>query len=345
MTKRSATRRSVTAWRMAGLLAMPGLAMAAPPPSPERDPAAERQMKIGGSFTVAAVGDIIAPQPIVDGDPAFQALAERLRKADVGFANMETSLVDFRNFSGPVGGTLSPLATARSIRDMGVTLVSRANNHTFDGGLAGMISTDGALDRAGIAHAGTGRDLHEARAAQYLATPKGRVGLVSIFSIDDSSHYGPSFSRTEASYRNGGLGGAAGLNPLHLKAYHVVAPADFEALRAIAARAQGLREAAAPANPRRFRLFGQGYEVGSDVGDVRYEIDARDAAETMASIRNGKAYADFLIATIHAHQAASAAALEVGGAEHDPANFLVRLAHDAIDNGAGSVAKIGGSHR
>lgn len=53
----------------------------------------------------------------------------------------------------------------------------------------GMISTDEALDKLGIAHAGIGRNLQEARAACYIETPKGRVALVSLYSVDDSSGY------------------------------------------------------------------------------------------------------------------------------------------------------------
>jgi poly-gamma-glutamate capsule biosynthesis protein CapA/YwtB (metallophosphatase superfamily) len=48
--------------------------------------------------------------------------------------------------------------------------MSRANNHAFDGGVMGMISTDEALDKLGIAQAGTGRNLQEARAARLAST-------------------------------------------------------------------------------------------------------------------------------------------------------------------------------
>ena len=177
---------------------------AKPTPTAQRSWRAETAMKIQAPFTVAAVGDIIIPQPLYDEDPRFQILVDHIRKADVGFGNMESSLVDFRTFQdGPIAGTEAPLDTGKSIRAMGFTLMSRANNHTFDGDVAGMVSTDEALDKAGIAHAGTGMDLQQARAARYLETPKGRVGLVSIFSVDDSSHYGPSFDKTLATERNG----------------------------------------------------------------------------------------------------------------------------------------------
>ena len=51
-----------------------------------RDVIAETTMKITAPFTVAAVGDIIEPQPIYSDDPRFQQLIQTIRKADVGFA-------------------------------------------------------------------------------------------------------------------------------------------------------------------------------------------------------------------------------------------------------------------
>ncbi len=75
-------------------------------------------MKIKAPFVVTAVGDIIEPQPLYSDDPAFQKLVERIRQADIGFGNMESSLVDFRTFQGPVAGTEAPLETGDAIKAM-----------------------------------------------------------------------------------------------------------------------------------------------------------------------------------------------------------------------------------
>jgi poly-gamma-glutamate capsule biosynthesis protein CapA/YwtB (metallophosphatase superfamily) len=306
--------------------------------APDRDFSAETVMKITAPFMVTAVGDIIEPQPLYSDDPAFQKLVERLRKADVGIANMESSLVDFRTFQGPVAGTEAPLETGDAIKAMGITLLSRANNHAFDGGVMGMISTDEALDKLGIAHAGTGRNLQEARAARYMETPKGRVGLVSLFSVDDSSEYGPNFAKTEATYRNGNLGGAPGLNPLHLTTYHVVSPEQLQMLRQIALSAYGNRRNATPAaegtGPDRFRFFDEWYQGGADAGALLYEMNPNDERDILQSIHNGKIFADFMIVTIHAHQTTNYGAQGMGAVDHNAANFLVKLAHDSVDNGA-----------
>jgi poly-gamma-glutamate synthesis protein (capsule biosynthesis protein) len=303
------------------------------------DISAETATKILEPFTVAAVGDLIEPQPLYSDDPRFQQLIRRIKEADVGFANMESSLVDFKSFQGPVAGTETPLETGAAIKAMGVTMVNHANNHTFDGGLAGMISTDQALDRLGIVHAGTGMNLQQARAAAYQETPKGRVGLVGMYSVDDWSPYGPAEERALATYRNGDLGGAPGENPLHLITYRVVTASQLQELKSLAASIYGAQNnddvPAKDGAPERFRYFNQWYEVGTDAGALHYEMNPKDEHDILQSIRVGKVNADFMIVTIHSHQTSSFRTSQSrGGIDHDVPDFLAKLAHASIDNGA-----------
>lgn len=311
-----------------------------------RDVRTETVIKIKAPFTVAAVGDIIMPQPLHKDDLAFQKFTDKIRSADVGFGNMESSIIDFQNFQGPVGGTMAPFETGESIKAMGFTLMSHANNHSFDGGLAGMMSTAAALDKLGIVHAGTGRDLQEARNARFLATPKGRVGLVSMFSVEDIGNFGPTYAKTEATYRNGPLAGAPGVNPLHLTTYHVVKPEHLQSLKDLAVATYGARDRAAvttASGAQRFRFFDEWYEAGADAGNLRYDMNPADERDIMQSIRDGKINADFLIATIHSHQTPTyCGQCEGGGAgsgmkegvDHYPPDFLIKLARGSIDSGA-----------
>lgn len=317
--------------------AMDAVSAQASPPA-ARDARTETAMKITAPFIVSAVGDLLSPQPLRRSDPGFLSLIDRIRKSDVGFGNLESSLIDFSHFQGPVAGSQAPLATGDALQAMGFNLLNTANNHSLDGGVAGMISTNEALDRLGIVHAGTGMNLQDARAARYLETPKGRVGLIGIFSVDDASFVGPSFSKTEATYRNGNLGGAPGVNPLHLTNYHVVSPEQLQSLKDIARTAYGERAGSTPpavaGRPDRFRFFDEWYEAGPDPGALHYDMNPGDERDILQSVRNAKIYADFLIVTIHAHQATNYRQQGAGGVDHDTPDFLVRLAHASIDNGA-----------
>jgi poly-gamma-glutamate synthesis protein (capsule biosynthesis protein) len=330
-------------WGVACAVLAAGGAWAAPS---ARDPQTETQTKIAAPFSVAAVGDIIMPQPLDRSDPGFEALVAKVRVSDVGFANMESSLVDFRSFEGPVGGTEAPLEVGQAIKAMGINLMNHANNHTLDGGVAGMVSTDRALDALGIVHAGTGPNLQEARAARYLETSKGRVGLVGMYAMEDVGAFGPTYSRTEATSLNGRLGGAAGINPLHLTTYHVVSPDQLESLKDAARAIYGERKGAtgtSATGAKRFRFFDEWYEAGPNPGALHYDIDPRDEREILQSIRSGKVYSDFLVATIHTHQTPNfcgRCAFDTAGSgmkegvDHETPDFLVKLAHEAVDAGA-----------
>jgi hypothetical protein len=66
-----------------------------------------------------------------------------------------------------------------------------------------MFMTNRLLDEARITHAGSGKDLTEARRAQFGITPKGTIGVVGMYSIDPSSY--PQGKPESLCERHGGL--------------------------------------------------------------------------------------------------------------------------------------------
>ena len=303
-------------------------------PQGRRDAARELSMKITESFTFAAVGDIIVRRPMGElDDPAFQALVKVMRSADMTYANMEGPIIDETDpsYRGPnVGG---PRAVVDDLKAMGIRVMTTANNHTMDGGDAGMFMTNRLLDAAGITHAGSGKDLAEARAAKIGISPKGAIGVVGMFSIDPSSS--PPASRyTDAREK------WPGLNPLHVTPYNIVTADQMAALRKIRDASYAHRsEVTVPVAPvsanepqDQLTLFGTRYKVGDHVGALTYTIDPRDLAGIMQSIRVGKQESDFLIVAIHCHQ--NSFSYQAYSHDNSTPDFLVELAHKAIDNGA-----------
>ena len=160
-------------------------------PQTRRDAAKELAMKITEPFTFAAVGDIIIRRPMGQlGDAGFQALTKVMRAADSTYANMEGPIIDESdpNYHGPQAG--GPKTIIDDLKAMGIRVMTTANNHTMDGGSEGMFMTNRLLDEARITHAGSGKDLTEARRAQFGITPKGTIGVVGMYSIDPSSNPG-----------------------------------------------------------------------------------------------------------------------------------------------------------
>jgi hypothetical protein len=182
--------------------------------------------------------------------------------------------------------------------------------------------------------------LIDSRAAAFFDGPKGNVGLVSMWSIDPTSEPGPVVSAT---YRQGDQGGAPGVNPLHVTPHYIVTADQMEALRKIRdsvyarrsevpATSLAIPPVRADEPKEELELFGIWYKVGPKTGDISYTMDSRDEREILRSIRNGKETSDFMVASIHCHQANYA--FQEYSLDNDVPDFLVELAHKAIDNGA-----------
>lgn len=95
-----------------------------------------------------------------EGRYPLQRIAPILRSADVAFANLETPLSDRARHTGAFR---TPTSFADALQWAGVDVVSVANNHAMDAEEQGLLDTHTALDRVGIGHVGTGRDLEDAR--------------------------------------------------------------------------------------------------------------------------------------------------------------------------------------
>lgn len=299
------------------------------------------QMKIMSPFDIAVVGDLNYVHPVAKlEDPQVQAALAIIRKADVGFANMEANIgEEWEPDNTPINGTTGPADIAPDVKAMGFEIVNRANNHTGENGPEGVIETNKLLHEQGIVTAGSGRDLEQARAAQYLETAKGRVALVGMMSISPAGYEGD-----PASYEFGNTGGTPGLNGLHLTMYQVLTQADFDVLKKIqgdiysdrvdpSVRAHPVEPLAADESAAlRMTRVGEWYTVGTDPGMLSYKMNPSDLREILRSIRNGKEYSGFEIATIHAHEDPSA--LDDDSTSEYPPDFLVDLAHQSIDNGA-----------
>jgi poly-gamma-glutamate capsule biosynthesis protein CapA/YwtB (metallophosphatase superfamily) len=307
-----------------------------------RDPARELDTTLTGPFTLASVGDLIIMRPASEfADDGLQSALKIIRDADTSFGNFEGSISDMRRFTGPMRGFMGTKEVAADLKAMGFDLLNRANNHVFDSEADGMFATNELLEAAGIVHAGAGRNLQEARAAQFLETPKGRIALVGMHTPTQNAG-----SRLAASYRVGNTGGKPGLNALGLTTWVTVSADQLAALKKLRDtvyqhRDQYTNPVDLPTNEPadRVQLFGTNYRAGTTPGEQTYTMNQDDLRDILRSIRNGKQYADFAIATIHTHQGTSTLQ-RFHFSDHLP-GFLVTLAHAAIDNGADAFVGYG----
>jgi len=291
-------------------------------PAP-RDPQRELATSVADGFTLAAVGDCIIARPISQ-TPGFAPVGKLVHDADVAFGNFEGTAIDLTRTpaipQAEFGGVwiIGAPAVAKDLRSIGFDLMSRANNHATDWGLEGMRQTDRALDEAGIVHAGTGEDRAAARGARYVDTDKGRVAIISM-----ASTFTP-LSRSAPPA--GQAPGRPGVNALRTTRHVLVTADELRALRKIRdEQPAGSVRLPEKENPDELDLFGVRYKAANRRG-FTYTVDPVDEREILKSVRAAKQLSDFVIVTIHAH--------EPGNWSEEPADFLPKLAHAAIDAGA-----------
>src|SRR5262245_32330109 len=119
-----------------------------------------------------------------DAEPSFPwgDVLPVLRSADWRCCNLECVVSDLvpARLPDKAFHFRSDARNVAVLRAAGIDAVSNANNHSLDFGPAAMLDMLRRLDRAGIAHAGAGADLAEARRPALSVTRGGtRIALVA----------------------------------------------------------------------------------------------------------------------------------------------------------------------
>src|SRR5258707_10778594 len=180
-----------------------------------------------GNFTIALAGDTMLTRKLTPfTEPRFLALREILRSADAAFANLEGTVHDWDE--GTPGITQGTFMTTdpkllEDLKWLGINLVCCANNHAFDYGEDGVLANLKHLEAAGIVHAGSGKNLAEARAPGYLDTANGRVALVAATATFRQWN--------QAGEQRPDLRGRSGINPLGFETTYRVDKTAFEQLQ------------------------------------------------------------------------------------------------------------------
>lgn len=91
----------------------------------------------------------------------FENIKDYINSADIAIGNLETTFAGAdRGYSNyPQFNT--PEQLAWNLKDLGIDILSTANNHCMDTGYSGLVSTLNYLDEVGISHIGTNRSEEE----------------------------------------------------------------------------------------------------------------------------------------------------------------------------------------
>lgn len=296
-----------------------------------------------GNFTIALAGDTMLTRKLTPfQEPPFLKLRDILRTADAVFANLEGTVHAWDE--GTPGITQGTFMTTEpklleDLKWLGVNLVSCANNHAFDYGEEGVLANLRHLDAAGIAHAGTGKNLAQARAPAYLDTPNGRVALIAA-----TATFRP---WNQAGEQRPDLRGRPGVNPLGFQTTYRVDAAAFEQLKRIC-RELGFEKSQERARQHFYSdkeipevrsaelsLLGHRYLLGETFA-IETRVSARDLHDNLRWMGEARRQSDWLIVSVHCHEFGGKSLLTASRRAdlEETADFVTRFAREAIDAGA-----------
>ena len=266
-----------------------------------------------------------------------QRLVDGFLQADAVFANAEFCCPKSSTPPVPCGFTtaVGPEVLDEFV-DLNIKLVNFAHNHTGDFGWQGVVDTIEAAEARGLVYCGIGRSLEEARAARFLDTPKGRIGVVAASSTRSE--------KFAASSPGIGIAPRPGLNPLHWGRAYVLPDQEFQQLQRIdemlgtaASRREVYSVEVVPEmGPDAFK-FGSFFEGSLQIerGDhahVRCFMDERDCRAILNNVRDAADRSDFVLVSLHTHEGT-----EDNWYSLRVPSFIEDFSRRAIDAGATAV--------
>ncbi|MBC8642749.1 CapA family protein [Caballeronia sp. EK] len=139
-------------------------------------------MKNDNDIVLLAVGDVGPCR--ADPRSIFEDVREEMRRADIGFCQLEVNLSERGQRLPQVRHTTkAPPETADAIRECGFNVVSVAGNHCMDWGRDAFDDTLSALVDAGISPVGAGADIEQARKPVFVDCKGTKVAFLAYCSI------------------------------------------------------------------------------------------------------------------------------------------------------------------
>ena len=314
-------------------------------------------------FDLVVAGDLMLTRKLSDKTrPDVKEVIDVLKNSDCAVTNLESNLADFHN-DEHIGGLQGEDDLCREVKDMGFDMVCHASNWATNQGTEVMLQVNDKMRAAGVVVAGAGRDLEDARAPQFFDTPKGRVGLVAMVPNQALQSPGGSLSAAGgmigATYGANHRSGMPGMNILRVSPKYVLGPEEFAAVKAVKkAQTDNDKTLCAEAgfpyekhpSPQTWKgqheplehdpsvqtvkLGGTTFQLGEKTGDVEFDINQDDYRNIMRACRLGKEWSDLMVFATHNGGGPATTASVYNYNNPKPSSFMVKLAHDAIDNGA-----------
>ena len=294
-------------------------------------------------LTVTGTGDSLfvadIPNEYFEGD--FKPVYDYINSCDVKMTNLETNVSKFGDFPNAYsGGTW--LNTVPEVFDdlakYGFNYYGTANNHCMDYSYHGMLSTISELDKRGLAHSGTGKNLEEASAPAIINAGGKKIAIFAV-----ACEYSGIQVASRAGVTTNTMKGRPGVNYLGYTAYRAIGKEDLEKLKEIAkqtqinaARERSVAGGFALPDPDGVYSFGE-LKFCYDGSKKETECNKTDKERIINAIKQAKKENDYVFILIHCHDSK-------GTSHENVPDYYEDLAHACIDAGVSAVIG-GGAHQ
>jgi poly-gamma-glutamate synthesis protein (capsule biosynthesis protein) len=282
-------------------------------------------------FTIAVTGQsLIKHDTRAIATPGFGAVRDVLARADFAFTNFESTILGSHGgwpLKGAFFGCSQP-NVLDALQDLGFHGLSLSNNHAFDLGPAGIVSTLEEVERRGFLHAGIGRN-HTAAGRPGKGAFGGRK--VALVAMDGGP--GPDFMyAADAAI---GRPERPGVNRLKLTKVIDVDPEAFDDLQAIRDAVGYTRmdlgndsqpDDTPDVDPDREVAIARAIFRRANGFAQRVRIDAADLTRNLLAIKDAARDGALVIAYLHHHHWASVWS--------DVPDWVGAIARNCIDAGA-----------
>ncbi|NEJ03487.1 CapA family protein [Rhizobium ruizarguesonis] len=283
-------------------------------------------------FSIAVTGQSLIRHDLrAATDPRLFEIAQILKASDIAFTNLETTIHGRHGgwpLKGAYFGAAAPEVLA-ALKELGFNSLALANNHAFDLGPPGILSTLEEIAAQKFLHAGIGVDRHHA------AKPQKKIfGTRSVALIAMDAGPGPSFMYAEDASE--GRMARPGVNRLNVSRVFELEVDTFNMLRSIQERflSSALERAnyAQPEDPPNLNgqdeidFYGTVFRRSNDTVR-RIVVDRHSASAQLSAIAEEAGRDAFVIVYLHHHH-------------WEPSwqqvpSWVREFAHDCVNAGAG----------
>ena len=287
------------------------------------------------AYSIAFVGQSLIKDDVLRyQEQPFHDVAEIVRSSDFAFTGYEGTI---RGKPGgwPMKATFlhaSEPEVLDSLKGLGFNLLSLSNNHAFDLGPTGVLTTLEEARARGFTHAGIGETLTDATRAGIARGDSATVALVAM----DAGPQGEHVYAMDATDR---LPSRPGSNRLRVNATIAMREETLALLRALSDEL-GHEEAKAADRKVGYReMPGEGYEffglrlTVADKPEHRRSADRGDVERNLRAVADAAKQSDRVIVYIHHHHWEPRW-------EQVP-RWFQEVAHECVDAGAGAVVSHG----